>query len=42
MKVMIRSVKLLVLLSVLVLSSCGMQGDLYLPEENPDKPSQNK
>jgi predicted small lipoprotein YifL len=25
--------KVLTLISVLIISSCGMQGDLYLPEE---------
>lgn len=35
-------VKLLILLSVLILSSCGMQGDLYLPEENADNATQKK
>jgi len=35
-------VKLLILLSVLILSSCGMQGDLYLPEENTDNATQKK
>lgn len=35
-------VKLLILLSVLVLSSCGMQGDLYLPEEKTDNTTQKK
>jgi len=26
--------KILLLLSVLMLSACGMQGDLYLPDNN--------
>ena len=28
--------KTLLLLSVLMVSACGMQGDLYLPEEGPE------
>jgi predicted small lipoprotein YifL len=32
--------KILALLSLLILSSCGMQGDLYLPEENADNSTQ--
>ena len=27
--------KRLIILTVLLLSACGMQGDLYLPEEKP-------
>lgn len=34
----LNAVKNLVLFILLVLSSCGMEGDLYLPE-NDDKPS---
>ena len=37
----LKAVKILVLLSLLMLSACGMQGDLYLPDEQPDKASQN-
>ena len=38
------ALKLLIILSVLLpavsgLQSCGMQGDLYLPEENTEKSS---
>jgi predicted small lipoprotein YifL len=33
-------IKILALLSVLILSSCGMQGDLYLPDENADNATQ--
>ncbi|MCK4833172.1 MAG: lipoprotein [Gammaproteobacteria bacterium] len=29
-------VKVLALLTVLIMSSCGMQGDLYLPEDKAD------
>ena len=29
-------VKILILLPVLIASACGMQGDLYLPDEGPD------
>ena len=36
----LKAVKILVLLSLLMLSACGMQGDLYLPDEPPDKASQ--
>ncbi len=28
--------KILVLLSLLILSACGMQGDLYLPDDSAD------
>jgi len=34
----LNAVKFLVLLSLLILSSCGMQGDLYLPEKNTTDP----
>ena len=30
----LNQLKALVLLSSIILSSCGMQGDLYLPEDN--------
>lgn len=30
----LNAVKFLIILSVLMLFACGMQGDLYLPEEN--------
>jgi len=33
------TVKILLILSVLIVSSCGMQGDLYLPEEKTDNSS---
>jgi len=40
----LNSMRLLIILSVLILSSCGMQGDLYLPddgsEENTGMPQQ--
>jgi len=31
--------KFLIIVFVLVLSGCGMQGDLYLPDENADSVS---
>ncbi len=36
--------KFLVILSVFLISACGMQGNLYLPEDKPaqDKPAQDK
>jgi predicted small lipoprotein YifL len=30
----LNTMKFLIILSVLMFSACGMQGDLYLPEEN--------
>ena len=32
--------QLLLVLLVLIISACGMKGDLYLPEEETDKTSQ--
>jgi len=35
-----KRVKILIIGLVLVLSACGMQGDLYLPEQNSNKSEQ--
>jgi predicted small lipoprotein YifL len=32
--------QLLLVLTVLMISACGMKGDLYLPEEDTDKSTQ--
>ena len=39
-KVKLSVLKFLIILSILMLSACGMQGDLYLPEDGTDKPAQ--
>ena len=36
----LKAMKVLVLLSLLILSACGMQGDLYLPDEKPENIAQ--
>jgi len=37
----LKAVKILVLLSLLVLSACGMQGDLYLPDDRADEKAES-
>jgi len=36
----LKAVKVSVFLSLLILSACGMQGDLYLPDEKPENTTQ--
>jgi len=36
----LKALKILVLLSLVILPACGMQGDLYLPDEKSESTTQ--
>lgn len=37
----LKTMKIFVLIALLILSACGMQGDLYLPDESSNNASEN-